>query len=200
MLPTRMRGIAGDTTVFRYGSLSAGNTAGVRPTSTIGSTGVSDSVTYDGTTWNTATHRRNTEAAASVFYDVLGRADSMLDPLGTPTVTRHDRLGRVYLSRTGTGGARAGRLHALPAGRPGRQRRGLRRQRGGGAARPGSFQTTRYFFNPLGMVDSTISAGGRRASGFWRDGLGNVYLGVPGGTAPMSPGPSTGRAEWQPSM
>ncbi len=174
-LPVRVRGFAGDTTHFTYGTLSAGVASGVRPVSSVGASGVTESVTYDATTWNTAGSQRNSDAAASMFYDAFGRADSAVDPVGTPTVTHHDQLGRVYLARTGTGSNAPVTHTFFSAGGLVDSVRIYGTSSDVTASASTSVQTSKFFYNALGWVDSSFTPGGRRRV-FWRNGLGEPYF------------------------
>jgi RHS repeat-associated protein len=175
-LPIDEIGLAADTTTFGYGTLAAGNTAGVRPIYVIAPTGVRQDVTYDATTWNTATSTRYSDGAQSrMFYDLAGRADSMVDPVATPSVTHHDQIGRVYLARTGTGAtapvtqtffSHGGLVDSVQ----------VYGTTSSVAASPATaVQTSRYFYNALGWVDSSRTPGGR-SQRYLRDAVGHPFF------------------------
>ncbi len=75
-LPSRMRGMAGDTTTFAY-SLSLGTAPGVRPVTVVDAAGIRRDMTYDATTWNSVTSVRYADGATfRAHYDYFGRPDS----------------------------------------------------------------------------------------------------------------------------
>jgi YD repeat-containing protein len=92
--------------------------------------------------------------------------------MGVPTVTRHDRLGRVFLARTGfTTGAVVAATHFGRGGVVDSVR--AYATNGAVDASPvDSIQVTRYYYSPLGWVDSSRTAGGR-VQAYLRDRLGN---------------------------
>ena len=161
-LPIQAIGLAADTTKFAYGALTVGNAAGVRPIKTVDPVGLADSVAYDATTWNTATHVRIADGATSrAFYGKFGLPDSLLDPVNTPTHIRYDLSGRVIRTKTGTG-------LTAPMTRSHYNSNGLTDSVEVFAATNidemivvGSIQTTRNYFNRLGQMDSTLTPGSR---------------------------------------
>jgi len=183
-LPTRIVGLAGETTQFSYGALTVGDHAGVRPTSVTAPTGVAMTATYSDARWNTATTTRTADGAVSyAFYDVLGRPDSMVDPTGIPTVTHRDRLGRVRLARTGTtANAPISATFYAPGGLVDSVRVYGSSAITGSPATP--VQTTRYRYNALGWADTVVQDTGGTLNGrrqvFKRDARGQPVIEYPG--------------------
>jgi RHS repeat-associated protein len=176
-LPLRMRGIAGDTAHYFYGSLAAGNTAGTRPVAIVDATGARDSVAYDATTWNSLANVRVSDGTVSrvLHYDTHGRADSVVDAVGVLSVSLHDWFGRVTASRTGAGlEAPVSRMFY----RMGSQVDSVRVYGTSGSVggTPGTpVQTTRYTYNALGWLDTTVTPAGRRQYAR-HDRLGHPYF------------------------
>ncbi|MGE3526502.1 MAG: hypothetical protein AB7I33_11350, partial [Gemmatimonadales bacterium] len=97
-------GLNSDSTTFSYNSLVAGVPSATRPYSVRGPNGISESVTYNSTNWNTATQTRDAiSATTSVFYNAYGRADSVVDPEGRRNRILYDLSGRVTYQRVGSG-------------------------------------------------------------------------------------------------
>lgn len=179
-LPVQVKGNAGDSTRFAYGTLQSGVTSTTRPTSVTDPVGAVQSVSYASNAWNTATVTRQADnAVTTVTHDALGRPDSVVSPMGVPTVTRHDRLGRVYLQRTGsTAGAPVAATYFGTGGLMDSVR--VYGTTGAVDASPTTaVQRTRYFYNTLGWLDSTLSPGGR-VQAYLRDRLGNPHVESPG--------------------
>jgi len=175
-LPTNVVGLANDTTIFSYGTLTVGDRATARPVSVRPPTTVIQTATYDVTSWNTATSVRSADGATSrMFYDGLGRPDSMVDPVGVPTVTHRDNWGRVLLARTGTGvlAPVSATFYGLVGLVDSVRVYGINGDITTPA--PTARQTTGYRYNTLGWLDTTITPGGRRVT-YVRDALGNPYL------------------------
>jgi RHS repeat-associated protein len=180
-LPSRTVGLAKDSTRFFYGPLTPGNPAGVRPVKTIDPNGLADSVAYHAGTWNSETHVRQADGATSrAFYGPFGRPDLLQDAVNTPTSLRYDLSGRVVRSKVG-----AVTSLTAPTTETYYNRGGLvdsvrvfaASEMDGGPV--GAVQTTRYFYDRLGQLDSTITPGSRqvepkaRRRSFWRDRWGN---------------------------
>ena len=184
-LPTRVIGAAKDTTIFAYGPLTVGNTAGARPTSTTDPAGQVINATYHAGTWNTLTVTRPADAAVTtMYYNPYGWVDSIIDPVGARTAFRRDSLGRVTHHKVGTGSlAPATRTTYLPGGLASQTE--VYASTGENLDSPqGTIQLTRNFFNRLGQVDSTLYPGtrpaARRLAYAARDHFGNpmrAYLG-----------------------
>jgi RHS repeat-associated protein len=173
-LPKQVTGPAGDVTTFAYGQLLPGSAYpwAARPVKVVAPTGVADSAVYHGGasgvgTWNTLRHiRLADQATTSVFYDRLGRPDSIVDPLGTRTRMIYDRLGRVVYQKTGTGPL-APTVHTMYG--PGGLVDSTRVYASGNSeldlpVNPAQVQVTRTFYDALGRVDSLLHPGIRPQS------------------------------------
>jgi RHS repeat-associated protein len=175
-LPVRIVGSAADTTRLTYGSLQPGSKSTTRPTSVTDPVGRVETYAYTGTGWNLRTVVRTADNATTTFYqNAFGRTDSLMDPMGVRTVTLHDRFGRVYLQRTGTSaGAPVTATHFGKGGLVDSVR--VYGTSGAVSAAPTTaVQLTRYAYNALGWLDSTVSPGGR-VQRYLRDRLGNPYF------------------------
>ena len=167
-LPTKAIGLAADTTLFTYGSLTAGTPSAVRPVSVRDPNGLTESVAYDPTTWNTASHTRLGDNATSrAYYDRFGRPDSLVDAKGIATQFLRDRSGRVTHQRTGHGST-------SPVTRTIYDPGGLAIQTDVYAAPPDdlttpsdSVQSTRRSFNQAGELDSLVGPGPRTPTTRW---------------------------------
>jgi len=174
-----MIGLANDTTKFAYGPLTVGNSAANRPVLVTDPNGLSQSMQYDATTWNSAVSTRAADnASARAFYNTYGRPDSILDPINVRTFFRYDQLGRIRGIKTGFGPtAPTTRTYYAPGGLVDSVRvfgAGDAFVEGMDTLPIGSVQTTKTFYNRLGLVDSTITPGGRRMTvGAQRDNYGN---------------------------
>ena len=187
-LPTAAWGLAADTTKFFYGPLTLGNVAGVRPIKTVDPNGLADSVAYDAGAWNSAVHVRLGDAATTrAFYGKFGRPDSVVDAEGVPSVFRYDQLGRVLKAKTGvqsninaptteTFHARGGLVDSVRV-------YGSDEVDGTPAT---AVQTTRYWHDRVGQLDSTVTPGSRqvepkaRRQSFIRDRFGTPVYEFPG--------------------
>ena len=158
-LPDSLAGIAGEVTRFKYGSLTAGSSAGARPVKVTDPANLMDSVSYHAGTWNSEYQVRQADAAVTrAFYNASGRADSILDPVGVVTRVRYDRWGRATHQQTGTG----------PATRSIYDKGGLVTQVDVYQPATGDFtvlgtnvQTTTTAYNQMGWADSLVGPGGR---------------------------------------
>ncbi|HET6579892.1 MAG TPA: hypothetical protein VFG66_16345, partial [Gemmatimonadales bacterium] len=167
-LPTKAIGLAADTTLFTYGSLTAGTPSAVRPVSVRDPNGLAESVAYDPATWNTASHTRLGDNATSrAYYDRFGRPDSLVDAKGIATQFLRDRSGRVTHQRTGHGST-------SPVTRTIHDPGGLVIQTDVYAAPPDdlttpsdSVQSTRRSFNQAGELDSLVGPGPRTPTNRW---------------------------------
>ena len=186
-LPMSTVGLANDTTLFTYGPLTAGDPAATRPVSIKDPNGLTTYVTYDSNNWNSeSTARAVGGPSYTSYYDLYGRIDSVVDPVGTHTVVLHDYTGRVTHSKTGTG------LNA-PVTRNTYDAVGRIVQADVYAAEDGvldtptgTVQSTRYYYDPLGQLDSIVGPGSRsptkaaRKQSWLRDRRGNPIYEFPG--------------------
>jgi len=162
-LPIKTIGLAQDTTIFTYGSLSVGDSAGARPLSVRDPVGVTVEMRYERPTWNSAVGIRPAATDTSrMFYNAYGLVDSVRDGVGTRTRYEYDQSGRLLRSKIGT-------LLLAPTTATFYNRSGLTdsvrvyASDDGSLATPtGTVQTTKYFYNRLGWVDSMVYPGGRR--------------------------------------
>ena len=202
-LPIQMIGLAADTTRFTYGALTVGNAAAVRPIKTVDPVGLADSVTYDATTWNSSVHVRLGDGATSrSFYGPFGLPDSLKDALNTPTHLRYDQSGRVIRSKTGTGVTAPATLTQYNASGL-TERVSVMNAANIDEMIAADTQVTRYFFNRMGQMDSTLTPGSRtvepkaRRQWFKWDRSGNVSQEFTGGGAWIGRSSDwLGRVEW----
>lgn len=162
-LPWRVIGLSQDTTIFAYGNLAVGDSAGARPVSVRDPVGITVTMQYHKPTWNSAVSIRVAANDTSrIFYSPFGLPDSVKDGVGIRTFYEYDQSGRVIRAKTGTGSL-------APTTATFYNRSGLTDSvrvypsNDAALASPtGTVQTTKYFYNRLGWVDSTIYPGGRR--------------------------------------
>lgn len=162
-LPWRVIGLAQDTTIFTYGALTVGDSAGARPVSVRDPVGITVTMQYHKPTWNSAVSIRPAATDTSrSWYNAFGWADSVKDGMGTRTFLQYDQSGRVLRAKTGTGAL-------TPTTATFYNRSGLTdsvrvySSTDTDLLTPtGTVQTTKYFYDRLGLVDSTIYPGGRR--------------------------------------
>jgi RHS repeat-associated protein len=179
-LPWRMIGLAQDTTVFTYGALIVGDSAGARPIAVRDPVGITGTMQYHKPTWNSAVSIRVAANDTSrSFYNSYGWADSVRDGVGARTYYQYDQSGRVLRAKTGTG-------TLAPTTATFFNRSGLTDSVEVYASDDadlqlpaGTVQTTKYFYNRLGSVDSTVYPGGRRQY-FIRGRDGNPIYEFPG--------------------
>ncbi|HXE57199.1 MAG TPA: RHS repeat-associated core domain-containing protein [Gemmatimonadales bacterium] len=188
-LPAKIVGFARDSTKFTYGPLTLGHAAGVRPVSIRDPFGIVTAMTYDAATWNSAVATRSADGASSrMYYDAFGRPDSVVDAEGHRTAFLRDWLGRVTHQKTGTGPlAPVTRTIYAPGGLVSRvdvyasEVEGIDVPKVGGAV-----QSTHYYHNRLGEVDSVVGPGQRsptktaRKQTFYRDQFGTPYYAFTG--------------------
>jgi RHS repeat-associated protein len=161
-LPTTIVGPGLATTTFWYGSLGAGNAAGVRPVKTQDPNGLTDSMAYDPATWNSAVHvRLGDQATTRAFYGPNGWPDSTKDAAGTRTVTEYDGSGRVVRAKTGSGSNAPTVATFYNAGGLVDSTRVYASLDENLASVIGPVQTTINGYNRLGWMDSTRTPGGR---------------------------------------
>lgn len=191
-LPQRVIGIANDTTHFTYNQpLLPGQAAGTRPLTIRGPDGVTHVAAYETTRWNTATVTRSGDnAVTTMFYDRLGRPDSIRDAESVRTAFLRDRLGRVTHAKTGSGAmAPVARTRYNQAGLP--EVTDVYASAGEDLTAPaGTVQTTRYYFDLLARPDSLLYPGprgggvstftARKQSWAHRDHFGNAVWTYPG--------------------
>ncbi|MEO8199573.1 MAG: RHS repeat-associated core domain-containing protein, partial [Gemmatimonadota bacterium] len=164
-LPTKIIGSLADTTIFTYSTLAISNAAATRPVSVRDPNGLSESVSYNSTSWNTATHTRDGDAAVTTMIynstNGTGRPDSVVDPVGVRTMMLYDRLGRVTYQKTGTG-LLAPVTHTiyLPGGLASETQVFAANDNAMGTP-VGQVQSSKTFFDRLGQVDSALSPGSR---------------------------------------
>ncbi len=162
--PSTIIGPAADTTTFTYFAMTPGHPAGTRPFKVTDPVGNAYTFTYYSATWNNATQTRVADGAATHFYyNVFGRPDSIIDPVGTRTRLLYDYPGRVTHTKTGTDSL-APTMRTLYG--PG----GLVTERDVYASSAAdlttpfgtpALQATRYFYDAMGRVDSLITPGTR---------------------------------------
>jgi RHS repeat-associated protein len=187
-LPQKTIALASDTTIFTYGTLSAGNVWGVRPVRVRDPNGLADSVQYDGATWNSLRHVRIADTATSLaYYNAFGWMDSTLDAVGVRTDLRYDLSGRVIRTRTGPNASTTTPTVANFYGRGGiLDSTQIYSSPGIDAAASGTIQTTKNYFDRVGQVDSTLTPGTaqtRRNHHVVRDRWGNPMWDYPGNGA-----------------
>jgi RHS repeat-associated protein len=160
--PGPSSGQAPDTTRFAYGSLVAGDPAGPRPIQITDPSGVSVSVDYDGTTWNSATSMRLSDNATSrAFYGPYGWPDSTKDAAGTRTFSEYDQSGRVVRAKAGSGATAPTVATFFNAGGLVDSNRVYQSSDAELISVLDSVRTTKHFYNRLGWLDSTLTPGRR---------------------------------------
>jgi RHS repeat-associated protein len=181
-------GLASDTTKFFYSSsLVAGNPATIRPVRIQDPNGLQDSVQYDAQMWNSAVHvRKGDGATMRVFFDSLGRPTYVLDPVGTRTDFRYDHSGRLLRTKTGQGSATAPTTAAFYNGANLVDSVRVYQSQGVDAGPDGTVQHTRYYYDRIGQLDSTLTPGGRRLAFGGRDGFGNPNAEYPGNSTTIT--------------
>jgi RHS repeat-associated protein len=184
-LPQKTIGLAADTTIFTYGTLTAGNVWGVRPVSVRDPNGIVDSMQYDGATWNSLRNIRKADTATSIaYYNAFGWMDSTVDAVGVRSDLRYDLSGRVVKTRTGPNASTTTPTVANFYGRGGvLDSTEVYNSAGIDAVATGTIQTTKNYFDRLAQLDSTLTPGTaqtRRNHHVLRDRYGSPVLDYPG--------------------
>jgi len=184
--PTLVIGVALDTTRFSYasGAFTKSNAIAGRPTFVRRPTGDSTIIAYHLTTWNTLSYNEPAKAATTTVYSSassngLGRPDSIIDPEGMRRVFWYDSLGRVRYQKGGSGTLAPTTLTKYGPG-------GLVSQTDVFAngsqdtipATSPATQSTKYFYDRLGLTDSVVNPGGTRRIWYYNRGP----YGAPGRT------------------
>lgn len=176
-LPERTIGTAPDTTVFTYGPLTPGDPAATRPVTVRDPAGLVSSMTYEPGTWNSSTHVRQSDGATSrAFYGAWGLPDSLLAPDGVRTFIQRDLSGRTLFQKTGSGPTAPTVATVYDPGDLVTRTDVYSSPDNALATQSTPPQSTRFYYDRLGQLDSTVSPGVRpaaRKQAYVRDRWGN---------------------------